>query len=63
MRAFEGQFSDNRPIRRTDTEKRRLLAELKETYKNLKPHASASTRSTLAARIKELEAELAAGRR
>ncbi len=59
MRAFEGQFSDNRPIRRTMQEKKRLLAELKETLANLKPQAAPSMRTTLVARIKELEAELA----
>jgi len=59
MRSFEGQFSDNRPIRRSPQEKKRLLAELKETLANLKPQAAASLRTTLVARIKELEAELA----
>lgn len=59
MRAFDGQFSDNRPIRRSPQEKKRLLAELKETLANLKPQASASLRTTLVARIRELEAELA----
>ena len=60
MRSFEGQFSDNRPIRRSPQEKRKLLAELKETLANIKPHSSPSLRGTLQARIKELEAELAA---
>lgn len=58
MRSHEGQFSDNRPIRRSPQEKRRLLAELKETLAAMKPHAAASLRTTLVARIKELEAEL-----
>ncbi|HZF77036.1 MAG TPA: hypothetical protein VE033_14520 [Acetobacteraceae bacterium] len=62
MRAFEGQFSDNRPIRRSEGEKRRLLAELKETLANLKPHASPGMRTTLLARIKEIESELGAKR-
>ena len=31
MRAFDGQFSDNKPIRRNMDEKRRLLAELEQT--------------------------------
>jgi hypothetical protein len=61
MRAFDGQFSDNRPIRRTPQEKKKLIAELKETLANMKPSASPSLRTTLVARIKELEAELAAG--
>lgn len=59
MRAFDGQFSDNRPIRRSPQEKKRLLAELKETLANLKPQAAPSLRATLVARIKELEADLA----
>ena len=60
MRSFEGQFSDNRPIRRSPQEKKKLLAELKETLANLKPQAAPSLRSTLVARIKELEAARAA---
>ncbi|WP_372624146.1 hypothetical protein [Falsiroseomonas sp.] len=60
MRSFEGQFSDNRPIRRSPQEKKKLLAELKETLANLKPQAAPSMRTTLLARIKELEAEVAA---
>jgi hypothetical protein len=59
MRSFEGQFSDNRPIRRSPQEKKRLLAELKETLANLKPQAAPALRATLVSRIKELEAELA----
>ncbi len=60
MRSFEGQFSDNRPIRRSPQEKKKLIAELKETLANMKPGSLPSLRSTLVARIKELEAELAA---
>jgi hypothetical protein len=60
MRAFDGQFSDNRPIRRSALEKKKLLAELKETLANLKPQSAPSLRSTIVARIKEIEAELAA---
>jgi hypothetical protein len=63
MRSHEGQFSDNRPIRRSPQEKKRLLAELKETLAGMKPTASSTLRTTLVARIKELEAELAADRR
>jgi hypothetical protein len=59
MRAFDGQFSDNKPIRRSPQEKKRLLAELKETLANMKPHSAPSLRTTLLARIKELEAEIA----
>ena len=60
MRSFEGQFSDNRPIRRSPQEKKKLLAELRETLANVKAHSSPSLRGTLLARIKEIEAELAA---
>jgi hypothetical protein len=60
MRAFDGQFSDNRPIRRSPQEKRKLIAELKETLANLKPSAAPGLRTTLVGRIRELEAELAA---
>ena len=60
MRSFEGQFSDNRPLKRTREEKVRLLAELKETYKTLKPHTSPELRTSIAGKIRELQAELAA---
>ena len=60
MRSFEGQFSDNRPLKRTREEKVRLLAELEETYKTLKPHTSPELRTSIAGKIRELQAELAA---
>jgi hypothetical protein len=60
MRSYEGQFSDNRPLRRTREEKVRQLAELKETLRGMKPHTSPTLRTSIAAKIKELEAELAA---
>jgi hypothetical protein len=63
MRSREGQFSDARPIQRSRAEKERLLRELKDTLAGLKPHASPSMRSTLQARIRELEADLAASTR
>lgn len=63
MRSREGQFSDARPIQRSRAEKEKLLRELKDTLAGLKPHASPSMRTTLQARIKELEAEIAAGSR
>jgi hypothetical protein len=63
MRAREGQFSDNRPIRRSQDEKKRLLAELKQTLAGMKPHTSPALRSSLAARIAALEAELAEPKR
>jgi hypothetical protein len=63
MRSREGQFSDARPIQRSRAEKERLLRELKDTLAGLKPHASPAMRTTLQARIRELEAELAAAKR
>ena len=60
MRSYEGQFSDNRPLKRTREEKVRLLAELKETLRSLKPHTSPELRASIGGRIKELEADLAA---
>ncbi|MBR0660032.1 MULTISPECIES: hypothetical protein [Neoroseomonas] len=58
MRSREGQFSDARPIQRSKAEKERLLRELRDTLASLKPHASASMRTTLQGRIRELEADL-----
>ncbi len=63
MRSREGQFSDARPIQRSRAEKERLLRELKDTLAGLKPHASSSMRTTLQARIRALEAELAPPKR
>ena len=62
MRAFEGQFSDNKPIRRNTDEKRRLLAELEQTLAGMKPHASPSLRESIKGRIAELRADLSAKR-
>lgn len=59
MRAFEGQFSDNKPIQRNREEKRRLLRELEETLAGMKAHASPSLRESLRSRIQTLKAELA----
>jgi len=59
MRAFEGQFSDNKPIQRNREEKRRLLRELEETLAGMKAHASPSLRESLRTRIQALKAELA----
>ena len=58
MRSREGQFSDARPIQRSKAEKERLLRELRDTLASLKPHASASMRTTLQGRIRELEADI-----
>lgn len=58
MRAYDGQFSDNRPIRRSRDEKRRQLADLKQTLAGMKAHTSPALRSSISAKIAELEAEL-----
>mgnify|MGYP004525074881 CR=1 FL=1 len=62
MRSYDGQFSDNRPIQRNKQEKQRLLRELEETFRSLKPHASPSLRESLKTRILALRAELAPAR-
>jgi hypothetical protein len=58
MRSRDGQFSDARPIQRSRAEKEKLLRELKDTLAGLKPHNSPAMRTTLVARIREIEAEL-----
>jgi hypothetical protein len=60
MRSFEGQFSDNRPLKRTREEKQRLLTELEETVRSMKPQSSPELRASIITRIKELRADLAA---
>lgn len=60
MRAFEGQRSDNQPVKRTRQEKEKLLRELRETLAGMKSHSAASLRQSLQKRIAELEAELGA---
>lgn len=61
MRAFEGQHSDAQPIRRTQDQKRRQLAELKQTLAGLKSHTSPALRASITAKIAALEAELGGG--
>jgi hypothetical protein len=58
MRSFENQFSDNRPLKRTREEKQRLLTELKEAVRAMKPQNT--LRASIIGRIRELEADLAA---
>ena len=58
MRSYDGQLSENRPIRRTDAEKRRLLTRLEGDLATLPARANPSTRAALEARIKELKGEL-----
>ena len=58
MRAFEGQRSDNQPVKRSQAEKEKLLRELRETLAGMKSHTSASLRQSVQKRITDLEAEL-----
>ena len=58
MRAFEGQRSDNQPVKRSRAEKEKLLRELRETLAGMKSHSTASLRQSLQKRIAELETEL-----
>jgi len=58
MRAFEGQRSDNQPVKRSPTEKEKLLRELRDTLAGMKSHTSASLRQSVQKRIADLEAEL-----
>lgn len=58
MRAFEGQRSDNQPVKRSHEEKQKLLRELRETLAGMKPHSAPSLRQSLQKRIAELETEL-----
>ncbi len=58
MRAFEGQRSDNQPVKRSRGEKEKLLRELRDTLAGMKSHTSASLRQSVQKRISDLEAEL-----
>lgn len=58
MRAFEGQRSDNQPVKRSRQEKEKLLRDLRETLAGMKSHSAASLRQSLQKRIAELESEL-----
>ncbi|MDQ2764126.1 MAG: hypothetical protein M3Y22_11790 [Pseudomonadota bacterium] len=58
MRAFEGQRSDNQPVKRSQQEKQKLLRELRETLAGMKSHTAPTLRQSMQKRITELEAEL-----
>ncbi len=60
MRAFEGQRSDNQPVKRSPAEKQKQLRELRETLAAMKSHTAPSLRQSVQKRIAELEAELGA---
>lgn len=58
MRAFQGQFSDNQPIRRNVVEKQKQLRDLRETLATMKAHTAPALRDSVRKRIAELEVEL-----
>ena len=58
MRAFQGQHSDARPVKRTQEQKLAQLAQLREQLSGLKPFAAASMRESIIKRIADLEREL-----
>jgi hypothetical protein len=59
MRAFDNQFSGNRPLRRTPEEKQKQLMQLKQQLEMLPARAQGTTRDAIRAKITELEQELA----
>ena len=63
MRAFEGQRSDNRPIKRDAKEKQAQLTTLKTRLASMKSHESPALRASLEKKIAELEAEIGGSRR
>jgi hypothetical protein len=58
MRAFEGQRSDNQPVKRSRAEKERQLRELRETLAAMKSHTTAALKESVRKRIADLEADL-----
>ena len=62
MRAFQGQRSDNVPLKRSDQEKTTQLRALKARLAAMRSHESAALRASIESKIAELEAELARGR-
>ena len=61
MRAFEGQRSDNQPIKRSRAEKQAQLATLEARLASMKSHESPAFRESLQRKISELRAELGSG--
>ena len=58
MSAFEGQRSDNQPVKRSRAEKEKQLRELRETLAGMKSHTSPALRQSVQKRVADLEAEL-----
>jgi hypothetical protein len=63
FRSHDGQHSDRQPIKRTDTDKRRMLQRLRDEQASFKPWVAEPIKLALAKRIAELEADLAPSRR
>jgi hypothetical protein len=59
MRAFQGQHSDNRTIRRTPEHMKAALVRLRTDLTNLPSRATPGMREQLVKRIQELELEIA----
>ena len=58
MRAFEGQRSDNQPVKRGVKEKKAQLATLKARLATMGPHESPALKTSIENKIAELELEL-----
>lgn len=58
MRAYDGQISGNRPLRRSREEKLRQLRDLRETLAGMKSHVAPALRQSVQKRIAALELEL-----
>jgi len=59
MRAYQGQRSDNVPIKRDAAAKRAQLQKLRERLAAMRSHESPSLRASIENSIKRLETELA----
>ena len=62
MRAYQGQRSDSRPVRRDTAAKRAQLQALKDRLKNMRSHESPALRASIETNIKRLEQELGTDR-
>jgi hypothetical protein len=63
MRAYDGQRSDNAPVRRDRVAKRAQLQALKDRLGAMRSHESRTLRLAIESNIKRLEEELARERR
>jgi hypothetical protein len=63
MRAYDGQHSDNRPVKRDTEAKRTQLRALRERLGAMRSHESPALRRSIESNIKRLESELANERR